>query len=88
MGRVDVDRHVPLGLQRAQGAAAGHLHQWFAHGDHAAGNTGGILATDLLIPAVMIALAARDLRHAARTVRTVRTAPTGQPAARARRRVA
>ncbi|GCD33330.1 hypothetical protein OEIGOIKO_01049 [Streptomyces chrestomyceticus JCM 4735] len=45
------------------GAAIGHVYQWFAHGDHAAGNTGGILANDLLIPAVMIALAARDVRR-------------------------
>ncbi|MFI7316786.1 DUF6790 family protein [Streptomyces venezuelae] len=45
------------------GAAVGHVHQWFAHGDHAAGNTGGILANDVLIPAVMIALAARDARR-------------------------
>ena len=45
------------------GAAIGHVHQWFAHGDHAAGNTGGILANDVLIPAVMIALAARDVRR-------------------------
>ncbi|KOT99773.1 hypothetical protein ADK70_02495 [Streptomyces rimosus subsp. pseudoverticillatus] len=46
------------------GAAIGHVYQWFANGDHAAGNTGGILANDLLIPAVMIALAARDIRRA------------------------
>ncbi|KOT88593.1 hypothetical protein ADK86_32545 [Streptomyces sp. NRRL F-5755] len=46
------------------GAAIGHVHQWFANGDHAAGNTGGILANDLLIPAVMIALATRDIRRA------------------------
>ncbi|MEU6121226.1 DUF6790 family protein [Streptomyces sp. NPDC047123] len=46
------------------GATIGHVYQWFAHGDHAAGNTGGILANDILIPAVMIALAARDLRRA------------------------
>ncbi|WP_329454670.1 DUF6790 family protein [Streptomyces sp. NBC_01497] len=45
------------------GAVIGHVHQWFANGDHAAGNTGGILANDLLIPAVMIALAARDLHR-------------------------
>ncbi|MFE2378053.1 DUF6790 family protein [Streptomyces sp. NPDC059398] len=45
------------------GAVIGHVYQWFAHGDHAAGNTGGILANDVLIPAVMIALAARDLRR-------------------------
>ncbi|MFK0294760.1 DUF6790 family protein [Streptomyces sp. NPDC090442] len=46
------------------GAAIGHVYQWFANGDHAAGNTGGILANDILIPAVMIALAARDVRRA------------------------
>ncbi|MEU7152158.1 DUF6790 family protein [Streptomyces sp. NPDC045456] len=45
------------------GAAIGHVYQWFANGDHAAGNTGGILANDILIPAVMIALAARDVRR-------------------------
>ncbi|MGW4693533.1 DUF6790 family protein [Kitasatospora cineracea] len=69
------------------GAAGGHLHQWFAHGDHAAGNTGGILANDLLIPAVMIALAARDLRREARATRsaddtrTAHAARTARPAA-------
>lgn len=46
------------------GAAVGHVYQWFAHGDHAAGNTGGILANDVLIPGVMIALAAWDVRRA------------------------
>ncbi|MFI1105821.1 DUF6790 family protein [Streptomyces melanogenes] len=45
------------------GAAIGHVYQWFAGGDHAAGNTGGILANDVLIPAVMIALAMRDVRR-------------------------
>lgn len=44
------------------GALAGHLHQWFAGGDHAPGNTGGVLVNDLLIPAVMIVLAVRSLR--------------------------
>lgn len=39
------------------GAVIGHVDQWFAHGDHAPGNTGGILVCDTLIPAVMIALA-------------------------------
>ncbi|MEV0473807.1 DUF6790 family protein [Streptomyces prunicolor] len=39
------------------GAVIGHVYQWFAHGDHAPGNTGGILLCDTLIPAVMIALA-------------------------------
>lgn len=45
------------------GAAIGHVFQWFANGDHAAGNTGGILANDILIPAVMIVLAARDIHR-------------------------
>ncbi|WP_405844197.1 hypothetical protein OG528_35845 [Streptomyces platensis] len=45
------------------GAAIGHVYQWFAHGDHAAGNTGGILANAVLIPAAMIALAALDVRR-------------------------
>ncbi|RAJ33158.1 hypothetical protein K353_05802 [Kitasatospora sp. SolWspMP-SS2h] len=71
------------------GAAAGHLHQWFAHGDHADGNTGGILANDLLIPTVVIALAARDLRRAGRAGRTGRTATgparTARPVHRAAR---
>ncbi|WP_324192858.1 DUF6790 family protein [Nocardia transvalensis] len=39
------------------GAAIGHVYQWFAHGDHAPGNTGGVLVYDLLLPAVMIILA-------------------------------
>ncbi|MFC1417959.1 DUF6790 family protein [Streptacidiphilus cavernicola] len=43
------------------GATIGHVFHWFANGDHAAGNTGGIL-----IPAVMIALAARDIHHTGR----------------------
>ncbi|MFC8710023.1 MULTISPECIES: DUF6790 family protein [unclassified Streptomyces] len=46
------------------GALAGHLYQWFANGDHAPGNTGGVLVNDLLIPAVMIALAVRSRRLA------------------------
>ncbi|MEV0266636.1 DUF6790 family protein [Streptomyces sp. NPDC050617] len=45
------------------GAVIGHVYQWFAHGDHAAGNTGGILANDILIPAVMIFLAVLDIRR-------------------------
>ncbi|WP_256338923.1 DUF6790 family protein [Streptomyces sp. 2112.3] len=57
------------------GAAIGHVYQWFAHG-HAAGNTGGILANDVLIPAVMIALAARDVRRAGSG-----RGPTARPAA-------
>ncbi len=44
------------------GAVIGHVYQWFANGDHAPGNTGGVLVYDLLIPAVMIALARRSLR--------------------------
>ncbi|MFJ9899794.1 DUF6790 family protein [Streptomyces sp. NPDC091280] len=44
------------------GAVIGHLWQWFAHGDHAPGNTGGVLVYDTLIPLVMIALARREQR--------------------------
>lgn len=44
------------------GAAIGHVYQWFAHGDHAPGNTGGVLVCDLLFPAVMIALALHSQR--------------------------
>ncbi|MBO2447901.1 hypothetical protein J4573_12425 [Actinomadura barringtoniae] len=44
------------------GAIVGHVYQWFAGGDHAPGNTGGVLVTDLLIPAVMIFLAVRSRR--------------------------
>jgi hypothetical protein len=44
------------------GIRADYLYQWFANGDHAAGNTGGVLACDLLIPAVMIVLARRSQR--------------------------
>ncbi|MFB8282673.1 DUF6790 family protein [Nocardia colli] len=44
------------------GALIGHVYQWFAHGDHAPGNTGGVLVCDLLFPAVMIALAYRAQR--------------------------
>ncbi len=47
------------------GAVAGHLYQWFAGGDHAPGNTGGVLVNDVLIPAVMIMLAVRSRRLAA-----------------------
>lgn len=47
------------------GALAGHLYQWFAGGDHAPGNTGGVLVNDLLIPAVMITLAVWSRRPAA-----------------------
>ncbi|WP_030573630.1 DUF6790 family protein [Streptomyces aureocirculatus] len=44
------------------GALAGHVYQWFARGDHSPGNTGGVLVSDLLIPAVMIILAVRARR--------------------------
>ncbi|MEU8895660.1 DUF6790 family protein [Nocardia sp. NPDC048505] len=47
------------------GALIGHLYQWFAQGDHAPGNTGGVLVHDLLVPAVMIVLARRSQRLAA-----------------------
>ncbi|MEV6412994.1 DUF6790 family protein [Kribbella sp. NPDC051718] len=64
------------------GAVIGHLYQWFANGDHAPGNTGGVLIYDLLIPAVMIGLAVASRRRegqvdggAAREVRV-----DGQPA--------
>ncbi|MEU5438707.1 DUF6790 family protein [Streptomyces sp. NPDC020719] len=40
-----------LRLPRACGGATiGHVHQWFANGDHSAGNTGGILANVLMPP--------------------------------------
>ncbi|WP_212761328.1 DUF6790 family protein [Nocardia uniformis] len=44
------------------GALIGHIYQWFANGDHAPGNTGGVLVCDLLFPAVMIILARRAQR--------------------------
>ncbi|WP_239062208.1 DUF6790 family protein [Streptomyces sp. SID13031] len=44
------------------GAVIGHLYQWFANGNHAPGNGGGVLIYDLLIPAVMIILARRSQR--------------------------
>jgi apolipoprotein N-acyltransferase len=47
------------------GAVVGHVYQWFANGDHAPGNTGGVLVNDILIPAVMIILAVRSQRLAA-----------------------
>jgi len=46
------------------GAVIGHVYQWF-NGDHAPGNTGGVLVNDILIPAVMIILAVRSRRLAA-----------------------
>ncbi|WP_328649001.1 hypothetical protein OHS58_17390 [Amycolatopsis sp. NBC_00348] len=57
------------------GALVGHVYQWFANGDHAPGNTGGVLVNDLLIPAVMIVLAVRSRRLAATP------SPTGPVAA-------
>jgi hypothetical protein len=47
------------------GAVVGHVYQWFAGGDHAPGNTGGVLVYDVLIPAIMIILAVRSRRLAA-----------------------
>ncbi|CCH32283.1 DUF6790 family protein [Actinosynnema sp. NPDC047251] len=47
------------------GAAIGHVHQWFANGNHFPGNTGGVIVNDILVPAVMIALAVRSRRLAA-----------------------
>ncbi|MEC3978225.1 DUF6790 family protein [Amycolatopsis sp. H20-H5] len=47
------------------GAIIGHLYQWIANGDHAPGNTGGVLIADLLFPAVMIILARSSQRLAA-----------------------
>lgn len=44
------------------GAAIGHLYQSFANGNWAPGNTGGVLVYDVMIPAVMIALAVRSQR--------------------------
>lgn len=49
------------------GAAIGHLYQWFAKHDHQPGNTGGVLAADVLFPAVMIFLAWREQRMIAAT---------------------
>ncbi|WP_409181561.1 DUF6790 family protein [Amycolatopsis sp. VS8301801F10] len=47
------------------GALIGRGCQWFANGDHAPGNTGGVLVCDLLFPAVLIVLAVRSKRLAA-----------------------
>jgi hypothetical protein len=41
------------------GATIGHVYQFIANGDHQPGNTGGVLAYDVLIPAIMIVLAVR-----------------------------
>ncbi len=50
------------------GAAFGHVYQWFANGDHQPGNTGGVLAADVLFPAVMIVLAWRQQREGSESV--------------------
>ncbi|OLZ52982.1 hypothetical protein DMC61_29265 [Amycolatopsis sp. WAC 04169] len=50
------------------GALVGHVYQWFANGVHSPGNTGGVLANDLLIPAVMIILAVRSRKLRPATV--------------------
>jgi hypothetical protein len=52
------------------GATIGHLYQAFANGDHAPGNVGGVLVTDVFVPLTLIVLA--------RLSRSARTAPTGQ----------
>ncbi|MEV6243067.1 DUF6790 family protein [Lentzea sp. NPDC051838] len=44
------------------GAVIGHVYQWFAAGNHAPGNTGGILIYDVLAPAVLIVLAHKAQR--------------------------
>ncbi|MDX2971038.1 DUF6790 family protein [Kribbella solani] len=44
------------------GATIGHVHQWFAYGNHQPGNGGGILVYDVGIPAVMILLAVAQSR--------------------------
>ncbi|QLE70226.1 hypothetical protein FGW37_00070 [Streptomyces rectiverticillatus] len=44
------------------GAVIGHVYQWFANGNHAPGNGGGVLVCDVLFPAVMIILARRSQR--------------------------
>jgi hypothetical protein len=48
-----------------RGAVLGHLYQWIANGDHGPGNVGGVLANDILIPAVVIVLAWRSRALAA-----------------------
>jgi hypothetical protein len=62
------------------GATIGHVYQWFAHGDHQPGNTGGVLVYDVLIPAVMIALAVAARRLAQSGAGTA-PATTSAPAA-------
>ena len=59
------------------GATIGHLYQWFANGDHAPGNGGGVLVYDVLIPAVMIILALR--RSAWPPSRPRRPSPSESP---------
>ncbi|MGK5636811.1 DUF6790 family protein [Streptomyces sp. URMC 126] len=44
------------------GAVIGHVYQWFANGNHAPGNGGGVLVCDVLFPAVTIILARRSQR--------------------------
>jgi hypothetical protein len=54
-----------IGLSSAAflwGAVIGHLYQWFANGDHAPGNTGGVLVYDILAPAGLIVLAVMSTR--------------------------
>ncbi|WP_030148952.1 MULTISPECIES: DUF6790 family protein [Mycetocola] len=53
------------------GATLGHVYQSLAHGNWAPGNTGGVLAYDVLIPAVMIILAVRSRRLEAAAPATV-----------------
>ncbi|HEY2056868.1 DUF6790 family protein [Amycolatopsis sp. NBC_01480] len=67
------------------GATIGHLYQWIANGDNAPGNVGGVLAYDVLIPAVMIILARRS-----RTVQNLAAQPqfSTEPSADRRRPVA
>ncbi|MFI6151580.1 DUF6790 family protein [Kitasatospora sp. NPDC051170] len=65
--RAGARERVTIGLGAGMflwGALVGHVYQWFANGDHAPGNTGGVLVYDLVIPAVMIALARRSRRYA------------------------
>ncbi|RDG35014.1 DUF6790 family protein [Streptomyces corynorhini] len=63
------------------GALIGHVYQWFANGDHAPGNTGGVLLYDLLIPAVMIILARRSQRLPTAGQSTAGQSTDGKPAA-------
>ncbi len=45
------------------GAAVGHIYEYVAHGDHAAGNTGGILVYDVGVPLVALLLVAAQQRR-------------------------